>query len=144
MLKRSFGVRYAEPGEPVNAFSDELRAHRNGGAYEYGLGVFRQRQKPRKGLVYECAARDDGNIAGGENTWYTNSNPLFFYNMDGITGLKTGTSNRAGSCLISTIYANNKGQQQKIVCIVFGGEDRSEMLEKSALLLKYAKQYYGS
>ena len=80
----------------------------------------------------------------GENTWYTNSNPLFFYNMDGITGLKTGTSNRAGSCLISTIYANNKGQQQKIVCIVFGGEDRSEMLEKSALLLKYARQYYGS
>lgn len=64
----------------------------------------------------------------------TNTNPLLF-NMEECVGLKTGTTNRAGCCLVSLCVFKGK----RIVSIVFGAENSSERGEVSETLMKYAK-----
>ena len=64
-----------------------------------------------------------------------NTNPLLF-NMDDCYGLKTGTTNRAGCCLVS--YCKYKNH--RLVSVVFGAESSQERGEKSFALMKYAKE----
>lgn len=40
------------------------------------------------------------------------------YNM-GVTGLKTGMTNRAGSCLVTAIPVENNGKTQNLVSVIF-------------------------
>lgn len=65
------------------------------------------------------------------------------YNM-GVTGLKTGTTNRSGACIVTVIPVKNNGKTQNMVSIIFGAENNMERYEKSMMLLKYAQQYYES
>ena len=65
----------------------------------------------------------------------TNTNPVLF-NMDECLGLKTGTTNRAGCCLVSYCKFNDR----RIVSVVFGAETSQERGEKSELLMRYARQ----
>lgn len=73
----------------------------------------------------------------------TSTNRLL-YNMasDGVEGLKTGSTNRAGSCLVAVMPVKVGTSTQKVIAIVMGAEDTSEQAEKTGVLLKYAKQYY--
>ncbi|WAB83446.1 hypothetical protein OVN20_10305 [Microcella daejeonensis] len=41
--------------------------------------------------------------------------------QDGITGLKTGTTNAAGSCLLFTAVVDRDGEQVRLVGVVLGG-----------------------
>lgn len=72
----------------------------------------------------------------------TNTNRLLF-NMDGVDGLKTGTTNRAGCCIITTMPVQHGDKTERVVAIVLGAEDSAERAEKPAVLLQYAKQYYS-
>lgn len=72
----------------------------------------------------------------GENT-----NRLLF-NVDGVDGLKTGTTNRAGCCIITTMPVQHKNKTERVIAIVLGAEDSAERAQKPAVLLQYAKQYY--
>lgn len=73
----------------------------------------------------------------------TSTNRLL-YNMasDGVEGLKTGSTNRAGSCLVAVMPVKVGSSTQKVIAIVMGAEDTAEQAEKTGVLLKYAKQYY--
>ena len=73
----------------------------------------------------------------------SNTNPLL-YNMEGVVGLKTGTTNRAGCCLVSVLPIKVNGKTQNIIAVEFGAESSAERGEKSQILLQYAQQYYAA
>ena len=54
------------------------------------------------------------------------------------TGLKTGTTNRAGACLITSLRADDGTMEHDLVVIVFGSEDSIERGRVSGLLARYA------
>ena len=64
------------------------------------------------------------------------------YNM-GVTGLKTGTTNRSGACIVTVIPVENNGKTQNLISVIFGAENNQERYEKSMMLLKYGQQYYA-
>lgn len=70
-----------------------------------------------------------------------NTNPLL-YNLPEATGLKTGTTNKSGACLVTSLTANDGTQDHDLVVIVFGTEDSIERGRVSALLSRYALQAF--
>lgn len=70
-----------------------------------------------------------------------NTNPLL-HNLPGVTGLKTGTTNKAGACLVTSLSAGDGGQEHDLVVIVFGTEDSIERGRVSELLARYALQTF--
>ena len=70
-----------------------------------------------------------------------NSNPLL-HNMFGVTGLKTGTTNKAGACLITSLTADDGNMEHDLVVIVLGTEDSIERGRVSGLLAKYALEVF--
>ena len=70
-----------------------------------------------------------------------NSNPLVF-NMPGVTGLKTGSTNRAGYCLTASMPVTVNGETHTILLVILGSETGSERGQQAEILLRYAQQYY--
>lgn len=71
-----------------------------------------------------------------------NTNPLL-YNMPEVTGLKTGTTNKAGACLVTSLAADDGNMEHDLVVIVLGTEDSIERGRVSGLLARYAlKTFY--
>lgn len=66
-----------------------------------------------------------------------NTNPLL-YNMPEVTGLKTGTTNKAGACLVTSLAADDGMMEHDLVVIVLGTEDSIERGRISGLLARYA------
>ncbi|WP_324825735.1 D-alanyl-D-alanine carboxypeptidase family protein [Sinanaerobacter sp. ZZT-01] len=79
---------------------------------------------------------------GSLNFTDENTNRLLFQ-MDGVDGLKTGTTNRAGCCLIATMPVKNGAAETRIIAIVLGAEDSTERAEKTGVLLQYGEEYYS-
>lgn len=72
-----------------------------------------------------------------------NSNPLL-YNLPGVTGLKTGTTNKAGACLVTSLSADDGTMEHDLIVVVLGTEDSMERGRVSGLLARYALQtFYG-
>ena len=74
-------------------------------------------------------------------TVVNNTNPLL-YNMSEVTGLKTGTTNRAGACLVTSLTADDGTMEHDLVVIVLGTEDSVERGRVSGLLAKYALEVF--
>lgn len=70
-----------------------------------------------------------------------NTNPLL-RNMPEVTGLKTGTTNKSGACLVTSLAADNGTIKNDLVVVVLGTEDSIERGRVSALLAKYALQAF--
>lgn len=66
-----------------------------------------------------------------------NTNPLL-HNMPEVTGLKTGTTNRAGACLVTSLTAGDGASAHDLVVVVLGTEDSIERGRVSGLLARYA------
>ncbi|MDE6749935.1 MAG: D-alanyl-D-alanine carboxypeptidase [Lachnospiraceae bacterium] len=66
-----------------------------------------------------------------------NTNPLL-KNMPEVTGLKTGTTNKAGACLVTSLTADDGILEHDLVVIVLGTEDSIERGRVSGLLARYA------
>ena len=66
-----------------------------------------------------------------------NTNPLL-YNLPEATGLKTGTTNKAGACLVTSLSADDGSMEHDLVVIVLGTEDSIERGRVSGLLARYA------
>ena len=71
-----------------------------------------------------------------------NSNPLVF-NMDGVTGLKTGSTNRAGYCLVASMPLAVGEETHTVVAIVLGAESADVRGQAAQLLLYYARDFFG-
>ena len=70
-----------------------------------------------------------------------NTNPLL-RNLPEVTGLKTGTTNKAGACLVTSLAADDGNIEHDLVVIVLGTEDSIERGRVSGLLAKYALQAF--
>lgn len=66
-----------------------------------------------------------------------NTNPLL-RNLPEVTGLKTGTTNKAGACLVTSLAADDGTMEHDLVVIVLGTEDSIERGRVSGLLARYA------
>lgn len=72
-----------------------------------------------------------------------NTNPLL-RNLSGVTGLKTGTTNKAGACLVTSLAADDGNIEHDLAVIVLGAEDSIERGRVSGILARYALQvFYG-
>ena len=67
----------------------------------------------------------------------SNTNPLL-RNLPGVTGLKTGTTNKAGACLVTSLTVDDGTGEHDLVVIVLGTEDSIERGRVSGLLARYA------
>lgn len=72
------------------------------------------------------------------NGYVKNTNELL-YNMPEINGLKTGTTNRAGACLVTSLTVNDGTLDHDLVAIVLGAENTRARFTTSQLLAYYAK-----
>lgn len=70
-----------------------------------------------------------------------NSNPLVF-NMTGVTGLKTGSTNKAGYCLAASMPVSVGEETHNIILILLGSETGAERGQQAEILLRYAREYY--
>ena len=66
-----------------------------------------------------------------------NTNPLL-RNLPQVTGLKTGTTNKAGACLVTSLTADDGEMDHDLAVIVLGTEDSAERGRVSGLLARYA------
>ena len=76
------------------------------------------------------------------NYMTANSNALVF-NLPGVNGLKTGNTNRAGYCLISSLPVTAGSATHTVVLVVLGAETPAVRNQASHMLLKYARNYYA-
>ena len=67
-----------------------------------------------------------------------NSNAVVF-NLEGCNGLKTGSTNRAGSCLVATLPVTVNGETHTAVAIVLGAECADTRNQAAEILLRYAR-----
>lgn len=86
--------------------------------------------------VTDMTSRKTAFLASLE-TEVRNTNPLL-HNLTGVTGLKTGTTNKAGACLVTSLAVNDGVLEHDLVVIVLGTEDSIERGRVSALLARYA------
>ena len=86
-------------------------------------------------MKYTQTAKDDVRYASGHKNTWTNTNKLidpdspYFY--ENATGLKTGTTDEAGCCLVSSAAFSTK----KVLAGVFGAKDNKERYNDSRSLL---------
>lgn len=77
----------------------------------------------------------------GRTVYNTNS---MLYNMNGVVGLKTGTTNKAGCCLVSALAVNNGSGNHYIVAVELGAEDIVMRNCVSKTLLTMGRQIYNA
>ncbi len=70
-----------------------------------------------------------------------NSNPLVF-NMPGVDGLKTGSTNRAGYCLVASMPLTVGNQTHHLVLVMLGAENGAERGQAAELLMRCAAIEY--
>lgn len=71
-----------------------------------------------------------------------NTNQLL--GTDGVIGIKTGTTDKAGSCLLfAARYTDKNGQKDIIVGVIMGDKNHSRLYDDSRDLLASAKQGFG-
>ena len=71
-----------------------------------------------------------------------NTNAML-YNLPGVLGLKSGTTNRAGYCLVTLMEIEADEENHTVVCVLLDAEGRDERNTKTELLLRYAQNYYS-
>ena len=71
---------------------------------------------------------------------YVNNTNFLLYNMPGVNGLKTGTTNKAGACLVSSYPVMLADGVHTVVAIEFGAENAYMRATVSQLLLTYGMQ----
>lgn len=70
-----------------------------------------------------------------------NTNPMLF-NMNGAVGMKTGTTNRAGCCLVSALQVEGSDGIHTLVAVELGAEDVVTRNYISKTLLMYGRQVF--
>jgi hypothetical protein len=89
--------------------------------------------------VTQITALKTAELASLKTSVY-NTNPLL-YNLPGVVGLKTGTTNMSGACLVTAMEAPDaEGRTHVLVSIEFGAEDSAARNTLSEELLRYGMQ----
>lgn len=70
-----------------------------------------------------------------------NTNQLL-YNLSSVNGLKTGSTNLAGACLVSSMEVETSGIKHTIIAVEFGAEGSEDQYRCSELLIRYGEQQF--
>ncbi len=62
--------------------------------------------------------------------------------VEGVDGLKTGYTDKAGICLVSTMPISGKEQDFRIIGIIMGAQTHDDRLNKTKELLEYGKNNF--
>ncbi len=62
--------------------------------------------------------------------------------IEGVDGLKTGYTDKAGICLVSTMPVTGQGQDFRLIAIIMGAQTHEERLSKTQELLEYGKNNF--
>lgn len=62
--------------------------------------------------------------------------------VEGADGLKTGYTDKAGLCLVSTVPVTGNGEDYRLISIIMGSQIHEERLEKTKTLLDYGKDSF--
>jgi serine-type D-Ala-D-Ala carboxypeptidase (penicillin-binding protein 5/6) len=91
-------------------------------------------------VIAEIVAQSQAEIPGIPGGIIKNTNEMLGTD-DGVIGIKTGTTDEAGHCLLfAARYAAEDGQQVTIVGVVMGEKDATSLYQDSRNLLASAKQ----
>lgn len=71
----------------------------------------------------------------------TATNPILGI-VEGADGLKTGYTDKAGLCLVSTMPVTGNGQDYRLIAILMGSQTAEERLDKTKTLLEYGKNNF--
>ena len=88
--------------------------------------------------VLEVTSSTSKNLPSLGRTVYNTNSMLF--NLPDAVGLKTGTTNKAGCCLVSAIEVNVNGGKHIIVAVELGAEDMVSRNSISKALLTYGRK----
>lgn len=64
------------------------------------------------------------------------------YNMQNVVGLKTGTTNKAGACLVTCAVAEKDGQSHNLIAVLFGAEGDANRGIVSEMSVRYAMEVF--
>ena len=67
-----------------------------------------------------------------------NTNELLLSNVEGVYGVKTGFTNNAGRCLVTSVKRNN----MDLIIVVLGADTRKDRAKDSIKLINYAYKKY--
>lgn len=70
------------------------------------------------------------------------TNPILGF-VEGADGLKTGFTDKAGICLVSTLPVNNGEQDFRLIAIILGADTHDDRFNKTKELLEYGKNNYS-
>ncbi len=70
-----------------------------------------------------------------------NSNPLVF-NVQGVNGLKTGSTNKAGFCLVASLPVKSGGETHTILLVLLGSEMADVRGQAAEILMRSARDHY--
>lgn len=87
--------------------------------------------------IKEVTSLSDASL-NSVNAYVKNTNELL-YNMSEINGMKTGTTNRAGACLVTSLTVNDGSSDHDIVVVLLGAENSRVRFTTSEMLAYYAK-----
>ena len=71
-----------------------------------------------------------------------NTNGLL-YNMPEVNGLKTGTTDRSGACLITSLTVQGADGPHDLIVVVLGAENSQTRIRVSELMARYAINVVG-
>lgn len=77
----------------------------------------------------------------GENVWAVSTYSSYFSSYS-LSGMKTGTTDRAGNCIVASMDIKADDEVQTIVAVLLGAETKKMRNEQLSVLLEYARQYY--
>lgn len=66
-----------------------------------------------------------------------NTNALL-YNVPSVKGLKTGTTNKSGACLVTCAQVEKNGENHNIIGVLFGAEGEAERATISEIMIRFA------
>ena len=72
----------------------------------------------------------------------SNTNTLV-YNLSGVSGLKTGSTDRAGYCVAVSMPVTRDGETHDLVLVVLGAETAGLRGQAAEILLRWAQDYYA-
>jgi len=93
-------------------------------------------------VIAEIVAQPQAQILGDRYPIFKNTNQLL--GEGGVIGIKTGTTDEAGSCLLfAARYTAKDGQEKTIVGVIMGDTNHDSLYSDSRKLLASAKQSFG-
>ncbi len=64
------------------------------------------------------------------------------FNRSGISGLKTGSTDRAGCCVAVSMPVTRGGETHDLVLVLLGAETAELRGQAAEILLRWARDYY--